>query len=100
MKYLITESQIDRIIFKYLDNQDFIIKKMSSGSITYFVNSEGDEYGDSLIEYFRSGDCGISFELIHEIKDFFSIEFNNSKYVIARWVENTLDRRVEGIIIR
>ena len=100
MKYLITESQIDRIIFKYLDNQDFIIKKMSSGSITYFVNSEGDEYGDSLIEYFRSGDCGISFELIHEIKDFFSIEFDNAKYVIARWVENTLDRRVEGIIIK
>ena len=100
MKYLITESQIDRIIFKYLDNQDFIIKKMSSGSITYFVNSEGDEYGDSLIQYFRSGDCGISFELINEIKDFFSIEFNNSKYVIAKWVENTLDRRVEEIIIR
>ena len=100
MKYLITESPIDRIIFKYLDNQDFIIKKMSSGSITYFVNSEGDEYGDSLIEYFRSGDCGISFELIHEIKDFFSIEFNNSKYVIARWVENTLDRRVKEVIIK
>jgi hypothetical protein len=100
MKYLITESQIDRIIFKYLDNQDFIIKKMSSGSITYFVNSEGDEYGDSLIEYFRSGDCGISFELIHEIKDFFSIEFNNSKYVIARWVENTLDRRVKEVIVK
>lgn len=100
MKYLITESQIDKIIFKYLDNQDFIIKKMSSGSITYFVNSEGDEYGDSLMQYFRSGECVISFELIDEIKDFFSIEFNSSKYVIARWVENTLDRRVKEVIIR
>ena len=98
MKYLITESQFDKVIFRYLDNQDFI--QVKRGNAIYFVNSEGDEYIDSLIKYFRSGDCGISFELIDEIKDFFSIEFDNSKYVIARWVENTLNRRVEEIIIR
>jgi hypothetical protein len=98
MKYLITESQLDKIVFKYLDNQDFI--QVKRGNAIYFVNSEGDEYIDTLIEYFRSGDCGISFELIDEIKDFFSIEFDSSKYVIARWVENTLNRRVEEIIIR
>jgi hypothetical protein len=98
MKYLITESQLDRIIFKYLDNQDFI--QIKNGKTIYFVNSEGDEYGDSLIQYYRSGDCVISFELINEIQEFFSIEFDNAKYVIARWVENTLDRRVEEIIIR
>jgi capsid portal protein len=97
MKYLITESQLDRIIFKYLDNQDFI--QIKNGNTIYFVNSEGDEYGDSLIQYYRSGDCVISFELINEIQEFFSIEFDNSKYVIARWVENTLDRRVKEIII-
>jgi hypothetical protein len=28
------------------------------------------------------------------------MEFNSSKYVIARWVENTLGRRVKEIIIR
>ena len=100
MKYLITESQINKVIFKYLDNQDFIIKRMSSDNITYFVNSENDEYSDSLIQYYRSGECVMSFELIDEIKEFFSMEFNSSKYVIARWVENTLDRRVKEIIIR
>jgi hypothetical protein len=98
MKYLITESQIDKVIFKYLDNQDFI--QIEKGDGVYFVNSEGDEYSNSLIQYFRSGECVISFELIGEIQDFFSIEFDNSKYAIARWVENTLDRRVEEIIIR
>jgi hypothetical protein len=98
MKYLITESQLDRIIFKYLDNQDFI--QIKNGNTIYFVNSEGDEYGDSLIQYYRSGDCVINFKLINEIQEFFSIEFDNSKYVIARWVENTLDRRVKEVIIR
>ena len=98
MKYLITESQLDKVIFRYLDIKNFI--QIKRGNAIYFVNSEDDEYIDTLIEYFRSGDCGISFELIDEIKDFFSIEFNNSKYVIARWVENTLDRRVKEVIIR
>ena len=100
MKYLITESQIDKVIFKYLDNQDFITKRMSSDNITYFVNSEGDEYRDSLIIHYRNGDCVMSFELIDEIATFFSMEFNSSKYVIARWIENTLGRRVKEIIIR
>ena len=100
MKYLITESQFDKIIFKYLDNQDFIIKRMAGDNITYFVNSENDKYSDSLIQYYKSGECVMSFELIDEIAEFFSMEFNSSKYVIARWIENTLDRRVKEIIIR
>lgn len=100
MKYLITESQIDKVIFKYLDNQDFITKRMSSDNITYFVNSENDKYSDSLIIHYKSGDCVMSFELIDEIATFFSMEFNSSKYVIARWIENTLGRRVKEIITR
>jgi len=100
MKYLIKESQFDKVIFKYLDNQDFIVKRMNSDNITYFVNSENDKYSDSLIQYFRSGECVMSFELIDEIAEFFSMEFNSSKYVIARWIENTLGRRVKEIIIR
>ncbi len=100
MKYLITESQIDKVIFKYLDNQDFIINRMSSDNITYFVNSENDKYSDSLIIHYKSGDCVMSFELIDEIATFFSMEFNSSKYVIARWIENTLGRRVKEIITR
>ena len=98
MKYLITESQLDKVIFRYLDIKNFI--QIKRGSAIYFANSEGGEYIDSSIEYFRGGECVIIFGLIDEIKDFFSIEFNNSKYVIARWVENTLDRRVKEVIVR
>ncbi len=100
MKYLVSQSQLDKIVFKYLDNQDFIIKRMNSDNINYFVNSEGDGYMDALIQHHRSGDCVISYELINEIATFFSIDFDDSKYVIARWIENTLDRRVKEIIIR
>ena len=94
MKYLITESQLDKIVFKYLDNQDFIqIKKDNK---IYFVNSEGDKHVQ--ISYDESnGSCGIYYRLINEISDFFSIEKSDSKEVIGRWVENTLQRRITNI---
>jgi len=43
MKYLITESQLDKVIFRYLNNQNFI--QIERNNIIYFVNSEGDKYG-------------------------------------------------------
>jgi hypothetical protein len=98
MKYLITESKLEKVIFRYLDIKNFI--QIKKGSTIYFANSEGGEYINSLIEYFKSGECVISFELVDEIKDFFSIEFDDSKYVITRWVENTLDRRVKEVIVK
>ena len=97
MKYLITQSQLDKIIFKYLDNQDLI--QIDKKWVVYFVNSEGDDYANSLIRYYKGGECIIRFELIDEIKTFFSMEFNESKYVIARWVADTLGVRVTDVII-
>ena len=91
MKYLITESQLDRVVFIYLNNQDFIqIKRRNS---IYFVNSEGDKYAQ--IRYDKNDDwCGIYDELIEEISSFFSLDESNSKEVIGRWVENTLQMKV------
>jgi len=105
MKYLITESQFDKMIFKYLDNQDFVIKKSVKTSfgvsnITHFLNSSGDLAADSLINFYRDGECFINFELIDEIAKFFSMDFNDSKYVIARWVGHKLDTGVGEVHVR
>ena len=91
MKYLITESQFDKVIFRYLNNQDFIqIEKVNR---IYFINSEGDEY--AKIRYAKSdGWCYISIDLIKEISSFFSLQRSDSEEVIGRWVENTLQMRV------
>jgi hypothetical protein len=91
MKYLITESQIDKVIFKYLDNQDFI--QIKKGDRIYFVNSEGDEY--SQIRYDKKdGWCYIYYDLTYEISSFFSMEESDSEQVIGRWVENYLQMEV------
>jgi hypothetical protein len=91
MKYLITESQFDKVIFRYLDNQDFI--PIEKGDNIYFVNSEGDEYAQ--IRYNKDdGWCYIHYKLVDEISSFFSLEESDSMEVIGRWVENTLQMRV------
>ena len=91
MKYLITESQLDKVIFKYLDNQDFI--QIEEVSTIYFVNSESDEYAQ--IRYDEDSEvCFINIDLVKEISSFFSLELSVSKEVIGRWVENTLQMKV------
>ena len=91
MKYLITESQFDKVIFRYLDNQDFI--QIEKGSNIFFVNSENDKYAQ--IRYATSdGWCYISIDLIEEISSFFSLQESDSKEVIGMWVENTIQMRV------
>jgi hypothetical protein len=95
MKYKITDSQLESVIFLYLDNQDFIpIEREDS---IYFVNSEGDRY--TQIKYDKDdGWCYIYYKLIEEISSFFSLIEIDSKEVIGRWVENTIQMRVTHTI--
>jgi hypothetical protein len=91
MKYLITESQIDNLIFMYLDNQDFI--QIEKNDKVYFVNSEGDEYAQIRFNK-KDGWYYIYYKLVKEISAFFSIQDSDSESVIGRWVENTLQMKV------
>jgi hypothetical protein len=89
MKYLITESQLEKVIFRYLDNQDFIQIKI--GLLVYFVNSEDDEYAQIKNGNFG---CVISPELIKNISSLFSLDKSDSESAIGRWVGNTLQMKV------
>ena len=90
MKYLITESQFDKLIFKYLNNQDFIVT--GNDTSLFFVNSDDDKYAQ--IRYDEDdGWCYIDYDLIGEISTFFSLQRSDSKEVISRWVENTLQMK-------
>jgi len=94
MKYLITESQLDNIIFKYLDNQDFI--QFERNDSVYFVNSKGDRYAQ-IVYNKNNGWCVIYYGLVKEISTFFSMKGSDSESLIGRWVENTLQMKVKNI---
>ena len=91
MKYIIKESQFDNMIFKYLDNQDFI--QIEEDDRIYFVNSENDVYAQIRFDK-DDGWCGIYSKLIEEISSFFSLQISDSKEVIGKWVENTIQMEV------
>ena len=95
MKYKITDSKLENVIFLYLDNQDFI--PIEKGDKIYFANSEGDEYAQ--IRYNKyDGWCYMYYKLVDEISSFFSLEESVSMEVIGRWVENTLQMRVTNTV--
>ena len=94
MKYIITESQLDKAIFLYLNNQDFI--QIEKGTSIYFVNSEGDEYAQ--IKYFKThGWCVIYLDLVKEISSFFSLKNSDSRKIISKWFENITQMKVTDI---
>ncbi len=91
MKYLITESQFYKVIFEYLDNQDFIIT--GNDTSLFFINSESDDLAQIRYDEDR-GVCFINIDLNREISSFFNLGRDESQKVISRWVENTLKMKV------
>ena len=87
MKFLITESKLNSIIFDYLDNQDFVVIKMPNR--WYYVNSEGDGYAQ-IRYHLRDRWCTINYDLAAEVSKFFSLDYEDSISVINRWIENKL----------
>ena len=94
MKYLITESQLDKAIFKYLDNQDFVTINYTYE--TYFANSISDRQA-VILHYYRDERCYVSIELIDEISIFFSLDETLSKKIIGDWVGDKLNTKVKYV---
>ena len=98
MKYLITESQLNRAVSMYLDNQDFVIydNKKKFNNYIYFLNSESDR--KSQISLYTNNAFGevrnwlfINSDLTEELSTFFSIDRLDCLDMIKVWVNNTLD---------
>ena len=91
MKFEISDNKLDNIIFKYLDNKNFIIKETDYNY--YFIENEGDKYGQIMITKYDTV-CLIYHKLFEEIESFFSIEGPAVGDVLTRYVENTLNIKV------
>ena len=81
MKYLITESQLDKIIFRSLDNQNFV--KIKKDKEICFLYSPDDLW--AVMKYMR-GKLIINENLTREIQSFFSIDEDDAEILIRDWV--------------
>ena len=90
MKYIITESQRENAVFRYLDSQDLSILK--NGASIYFIHPDNNEF--SLIKYggnqANNELCFIFIGLIEEVSSFFSLERYQSTRIIGQWVKKKL----------
>ena len=83
--------KLEQLIFKYLENKNFIIKENIIEY--YFLEDESDR--SSKIKIMKDDAvCFIDYDLIKEIQSFFSVETNTSKDIITRYVENVLNIEV------
>ena len=96
MKVIITESQLEKSVFKYLDMKDLYILNRSS-SVKFYSSRKGIDDGEySLITYDKNdGECFISSELASVICSIFSLHPDNALSIISDWVENKLDVTVK-----
>ena len=94
MKFLITESQLEKTIFRYLDNMDFI--HIKRGDVLYFFNSKDDVY--AKIRYDMNTDkCTVEVDLLIEISLFFSMDIYDVKDIVKEWFENKIHREVNSV---
>jgi hypothetical protein len=92
MKYIITESKLNNIIFKYLDTKYDALEQKKGRYSDIVFTFPGEEYG--VLGWDKSGDLYVCYELRYEISNLFGLENVNSLRVIGKWVEGKYNLRV------
>jgi len=95
MKYIIPESKLDKIVFRYLDN---ILKNLEKRKPKYFKGYvfayPNEEFG--ILGWDTDGTLYIYEELIDEISNGFGLNRNDSKSIISRWASDRLQLEVKN----
>jgi hypothetical protein len=100
MKYIISESRMERLILNYLDGS---LKNIKS----HTQEIEGEEYnwwgvGDTpmFVLNYVHGELGIAYDeqYVSSLCDLFGISENESKKYILEWIKSKLDIHPEFII--
>ncbi len=94
MKFEINENKLEKVIFKYLDSKNFIIRETPFDY--YFLENEDDKFLQIRVKK-SDMDCFLFYNLTQDIKSFFSINKFKVKDVLTRYVEETLNIKVSDV---
>jgi hypothetical protein len=94
MKYIITESRLENIIFKYLDNKlDGIELKEGEYCDIIFV-FPGEKFG--LMGWKKSNQLFTYWKIIDDIETMFSMDVFDAHRAIGRYVESRYNLKVSS----
>jgi len=86
MKYLITESQLNNSVFKYLDTQNFFSVEDRGDLYLWESESSWRESQYPLISTnVNYDDAFVSCDLITRISDFFPISLDDALLLVGEW---------------
>ena len=92
MKFIITESKMEQVIFKYLDNHRFYKKKYSFGYTFWYSKEDFESGGNITINVsYKNKDCFVNSDLVEEVSTFFGLDFESSLNIIGEWVKTKID---------
>ena len=97
MKIIISESQLESFIYKYLDMKGLKFFK-TSVAYNFYIHHYVSDVGSRqfLISCDMDGDCFIGSILAGDVCSLFSIDPEYSLKVISEWVGNKLDVEIES----
>ena len=97
MKYLIRESQFEKVVFRYL-NTNLTMDENMSAYVFYVSNPTEKADSGRVIVCFKSDmGCFIDSDFAQDICDIFSLTPGESLEIIGKWVENKLDITLNSV---
>jgi hypothetical protein len=97
MKYIITESKLENIIFKYLDSKDLYLLSTVNSRHFFYSRKSIDDGEYPIISYDnKNKDCFVSSTFAEDVCSLFFIDPEYSLKVISEWVGNKLDVEIES----
>ena len=98
MNFEINNSKLEQVIFRYLDNKNFVIKE--SDYNYYFIDKE-ESLTASMIRIKKEDmTCIVRFKLSKELEQFFSVSRDYLVGVFTNYVNKTLNIKLMDTKIR
>ena len=99
MKYLITESQVDKIIHTFLNKQDFIIMNPIDDYIYWDRKDYENGISNIVISTHKKSICFINAKLVNFITSFFGLDRGDAMNIIGDWVEGQTGFEFKNLLI-
>lgn len=95
MKYIITESSLNRFVNRYLNDLELTSE---SDNLEIFVSRIGDEYSGAFNYIYDEKELSIDPSIISSVSGLFSMDRGQSMESIAVWFEDKFNVTVESTV--
>jgi hypothetical protein len=92
MKYIITESRLNKVIFNYLDTMLSGLERNKGMYYDIIFGFPNEKYG--VLGWEKPGVLGIYYKIIDEISHYFGMEDSDIEKIIGEWVEDKYNLKV------